>query len=54
MIAFDYIYRTELTEEQKTGDALFAAAIDRNGRVVLGTQATGLGKPAISRREPPS
>ena len=42
VVAFDYIYRTELTEDQKTGDPFFAAAIDRNGHVVLGTQAIGL------------
>ena len=53
VIAFDYIYRTELTEDQKTGDALFAAAIDRNGRVVLGTQATGLEGGDLAP-EPPS
>lgn len=40
VIVFDAIYRSELTEDQKTGDAAFAAAINEGGNVVLGTQAT--------------
>jgi adenylate cyclase len=40
VVAFDAIYRTELTDDQRTGDALFAEAIDENGNVVLATQAT--------------
>ena len=42
MIAFDDIYRTELTDDQKAGDAAVRGRDRPDGHVVLGTQATGL------------